>query len=256
MTKPSNKPTIIDFCLISARDYGCIETYIYTHVGLNHTMRSMAGGDVDKRNVIDFTQKMRSIQMVLKTPSPTYINGGRPQSDFLPSMMRFAATLVSPGGTYIPPKPTPGFNPGDGGIAASPADAGGVSPTTDAADPGTGGSGGSGGTGGGGSGGTGVGGSGGSGSSTDAVVIADAASGTTTPPSPPPAVDAAAPSNPPPRPPTPSPGPEASRAAPAARARSPAAAPWAARPPARSPRCSDCLLLAGIGRLLSARRRR
>ena len=105
MTKPSNKPTIIDFCLISARDYGCIETFIYTHTGLHETMRSMAGGDVDKRNVIDFTQRMRSIQMVLKTPAPTWINGGRPQSDYLPSMMRFVATLVSPGGTYVAPKP-------------------------------------------------------------------------------------------------------------------------------------------------------
>ena len=206
MTKPSTKPTIIDFCLISARDYGCIETFIYTHTGLHETVRSMAGGDVDKRNVIDFTQRMRSIQMVLKTPAPTWINGGRPQSDYLPSMMRFVATLVSPGGTYMKPAPTPGFNPGDGGAAASPADAS-VSPTTDAAAPGTGGSSGSGGSGGtGGSGGSGGGGSGGSGGSTDAAVVADAASGTTTPPSPPPAVDAAAPSNPPPRPPTPSPG--------------------------------------------------
>jgi uncharacterized membrane protein YgcG len=204
MTKPSTKPTIIDFCLISARDYGCIETFIYTHSGLHETVRSMAGGEVDKRNVIDFTQRMRSIQMVLKTPAPTWINGGRPQSDYLPSMMRFVATLVSPGGTYIRPMPTPGFNPGDGGTPASTADAGG-SPTTDAAAPGTGGSGGSGGTGSGGTGGGGSGG-GGSGGSTDAVVVADAASGTTPPPSQPPAVDAAAPSNTPPRPPTPSPG--------------------------------------------------
>ena len=103
MTKPSNKPTIIDFCLISARDYGCIETFIYTHVGLHETVRSMAGGDVDKRNVIEFTQRMRSNQMVLKTPAPTWIDGGRPQSDYLPSMMRFVATLVSPGGTYTKP---------------------------------------------------------------------------------------------------------------------------------------------------------
>ena len=84
----------------------------------------MAGGDVDKRNVIDFTQRMRSIQMVLKTPAPTWINGGRPQSDYLPSMMRFVATLVSPGGTYVRPTPTPGFDPGDGGAGASPADGG------------------------------------------------------------------------------------------------------------------------------------
>jgi MYXO-CTERM domain-containing protein len=163
MTKPSTKPTIIDFCLISARDYGCIETFIYTHTGLLETVRSMAGGDVDKRNVIDFTQRMRSIQMVLKTPAPTWINGGRPQSDYLPSMMRFVATLVSPGGTYVRPKPTPGFAPGDGGVAASPADGGApfvdadvTTPPADAGavdapvavDMGTGGTGGSGGSGG------------------------------------------------------------------------------------------------------------
>jgi hypothetical protein len=132
MTKPSDKPTIIDFCLISTRDYGCIETFPYTTTGLHETERSMAGKDVDKRAVIDFTHKMQSIQMVLKTPAPTYINGGKPQSDFLPSMMRFVATLVSPGGTYVRPKPTPGFNGGDGGAPAVEADAG-AAPSSDAA---------------------------------------------------------------------------------------------------------------------------
>jgi hypothetical protein len=143
MTKPSDKDTIIDFCLISVRDYGCIETFIYKTVGLHETVRSMAGKDVDKRNVIDFTQKMRSIQMVLKTPAPTYINGGSPKSDFLPSKMRFVATLVSPGGTYVRPIPTPGFDPGPAagdagagpifsdasapGDATGPADAGSIS---------------------------------------------------------------------------------------------------------------------------------
>jgi hypothetical protein len=140
MTKPSDKPTIIDFCLISARGYGCIETLVYTKIGLNETMRSMAGGDVDQRARIDFTRKMSSIQMVLKTPAPTFINGGRPQSDFLPSKMRFVATRVSPGGTYIKPKPTPGFDPGtgamtDGGATMEPADAGAPTPAADAAEP-------------------------------------------------------------------------------------------------------------------------
>jgi MYXO-CTERM domain-containing protein len=123
MTKPSNRETIIDFCLISQKDYGCIETFIYTTTGLHETVRSMSGKDVDKRNVIDFTKPMKSIQMVLKTPAPTYINGGSPQSDFLPSQMRFVATLVSPGGTYIKPTPTPGFNAGDGGVVMMTADA-------------------------------------------------------------------------------------------------------------------------------------
>lgn len=125
-TKPSNKDTIIDFCLISTRGYGCIETIVYKTTGLHETMRSMAGGDVNNRNLIAFTQPMRSIQLVLKTPV-TYINGGRPQSDFLPSKMRFVATLVSPGGTYVKPTPTPGFNPGP-----SNAGDGGATPTTDA----------------------------------------------------------------------------------------------------------------------------
>jgi hypothetical protein len=138
MTKPSNRETIIDFCLISTRDYGCIETFVYTTTGLHETVRSMAGKDVDKRAVIDFTHKMQSIQMVLKTPAPTYINGGKPQSDFLPSKMRFVATLVSPGGTYVPPAPTPGFE-ADGGApvtvdaAAPPAVDAAATPGADAA---------------------------------------------------------------------------------------------------------------------------
>ncbi len=250
MTKPSTKPTIIDFCLISARDYGCIETFIYTHTGLHETVRSMAGGDVDKRNVIDFTQRMRSIQMVLKTPAPTWINGGRPQSDYLPSMMRFVATLVSPGGTYMKPAATPGFNSGDGGAAASPADAG-VSPTTDAAAPGTGGSSGSGGSGGTGGGGGG-GGSGGSGGSTDAVVVADAATGTTTPPSQPPAVDAAAPSNPPPRPPTPSPGSGGQSGSTGGKSSVAGGCSMGGDAASEVAPLLGLLLLAGIGRLLGA----
>jgi uncharacterized membrane protein YgcG len=260
MTKPSDKPTIIDFCLISARDYGCIETFIYTHVGLHETMRSMAGGDVDKRNVIDFTQKMRSIQMVLKTPAPTWINGGRPQSDYLPSMMRFVATLVSPGGTYTKPAPTAGFNPGDGGAGAAPADAGG-SPTTDAAAPGTGGSGGAGGSGGsGGSSGTGGGGSagsGGDGGSTDAAVVKDAATGTT----PPPSVDAAAPSNPTPRPPAPSPGTggqsgSSGNSGSGTKSSAAGGCSMGGEAAGEVAPLLGLLLLAGIGRLLSARRRR
>ena len=132
MTKPSNKDTIIDFCLISARDYGCIETFVYTTTGVHETVRSMAGKDVDKRALIDFKHKMKSIEMVLKTPV-TYINGGKPQSDFLPSKMRFVATLVPPGSTYVRPTPTPGFaldggaGPGDAAPAmadAAPSDPG------------------------------------------------------------------------------------------------------------------------------------
>jgi MYXO-CTERM domain-containing protein len=140
MTKPSNKETIIDFCLISAKDYGCIETFIYTTTGVHETMRSMAGKDVDKRALIDFTKPMKSIQMVLKTPAPTYINGGKPQSDFLPSKMRFVATLVPPGSTYVRPTPTPGFAVDGGGGPGADAD---VKPAMDAAAPASGGSSGS-----------------------------------------------------------------------------------------------------------------
>jgi hypothetical protein len=114
VTKPSNMVTLIDFCLIQPQDYGCIETIHYTTTGLVETVRSMAGSDVDKREVLDFTKKMSSIQLVLKNPQ--YVNGGSPQSAFLPSKMRFVATLVSPGGTYIRPIPTPGFAPNDGGV--------------------------------------------------------------------------------------------------------------------------------------------
>jgi hypothetical protein len=135
MTKPSDKDTIIDFCLISMRGYGCIETVIYKHTGVVETMRSMAGDDVYPRSAIDFTRAMRSIQLVLKTPAPTYINGGRPQSDFLPSKMRFVATLVPPGDTYVKPTPTPGFNPGDGGAPAPAAAAGTPTPGADAGTP-------------------------------------------------------------------------------------------------------------------------
>ena len=257
MTKPSNKPTIIDFCLISARDYGCIETFIYTHVGLHETMRSMAGGDVDKRNVIDFTQRMRSIQMVLKTPAPTWINGGRPQSDYLPSMMRFVATLVSPGGTYIEAGAHARIQSrrrrrrglarrrrwfADGRC--------GYGHRGQRRYRGQRGSGGTSGTGGGGSAG-----SGGGGGSIDAAVVADAATGTTTPPP----VDAAGPSNPTPRPPAPSPG---SGGQSGSSGNSGSGTKVAGGCSMGGDAASEVapllglLLLAGFGRLLNARRRR
>jgi MYXO-CTERM domain-containing protein len=118
-TKPSALVTIIDFCFISS-GYGCIETLPYTTTGVHETMRSMApGGDWYQRNQINFTRKMSSIQMVLKDPA-TYTNGCPKKADCLPSKMRFVATLVSPGGTYVKPTPSPGVTPPDGGAAPTP----------------------------------------------------------------------------------------------------------------------------------------
>lgn len=127
-TKPSDRNTIIDFCFISSGGYGCIETIHYTKAGVVETMRGMApGGHWHQRNQINFTRRINSIQLVLKDPE-TYTNGGNPKSAFLPSKMRFVATLVSPGGTYVKPTPSPGFSPGDAGAPTPEADA--SAPTT------------------------------------------------------------------------------------------------------------------------------
>jgi MYXO-CTERM domain-containing protein len=124
--KPSKLVTIIDFCFISGGGYGCIETLPYTDTGVHETMRSMApGGDWYQRNQINFKTKLSSIQMVLKDPA-TYTNGCPNKADCLPSKMRFVATIVSPGGTYQRPTPSPGVDPGPGGGTAD----GGAPPVT------------------------------------------------------------------------------------------------------------------------------
>ena len=71
-TKPTPRVTIIDFCFISNPGYGCIETLPYTKTGINETMRSMApGGDWYQRNQINFTRKIGSVELVIRTPRPT-----------------------------------------------------------------------------------------------------------------------------------------------------------------------------------------
>jgi hypothetical protein len=125
-TKPSKLVTIVDFCFISSGGYGCIETLPYTTTGVNETERSMApGGHWYQRDQINFATKIGSIELVLKDPA-TYTNGCPNKADCLPSKMRFVATLVSPGGTYQRPTPTPGFD------AGAPASDGATPPTSDA----------------------------------------------------------------------------------------------------------------------------
>jgi hypothetical protein len=126
-TKPSKLVTIVDFCFISSGGYGCIETLPYTTPGVNETERSMApGGHWYQRNQINFATKIGSIELVLKDPA-TYTNGCPNKADCLPSKMRFVATIVSPGGTYQRPTPTPGFD------AGAPASDGATPPPADAA---------------------------------------------------------------------------------------------------------------------------
>jgi hypothetical protein len=106
MTKPSAAETLIDVCFDSMRSFGCLETQRYTRTGSFTTMRLMAPDPSwYQREQVDFTRPMRSIQLILKDTA--YNHGGLPQTDFLPSRMRFVMTLVSPGGSYRPPSPLP-----------------------------------------------------------------------------------------------------------------------------------------------------
>jgi MYXO-CTERM domain-containing protein len=132
MTKPSKRPTIIDICFDGDLEgYGCIDTASYTDVGVHETMKPLA--DMWQYEKVAWTKKRTEYHLVIKDPALGGTPGGKPPTDFTPSIMRIVFTIVPPGGTYVPPGPKVGGGGADGGVVVMADASTGASP--DAAPP-------------------------------------------------------------------------------------------------------------------------
>jgi hypothetical protein len=119
MSKPSARPTIITVCFDGDLEgYGCIDTKSYTAVGVHDTTSAMTS--TWQYGKIAWTKPRTEFHLVIKDPALGGTQGGKPASDFVPSVMRIVLTIVPPGGTYVPPAPLPTT---DGGVAAADAHA-------------------------------------------------------------------------------------------------------------------------------------
>jgi hypothetical protein len=105
MKKPSARKTILTMCFDGDREaYGCIDTDSYTAVGNFTTMSPMAeGGKFWNYKAIKWTSKRGEYHIVVKDPGLGGTPGGQPATDFTPTTVRLALTVVPPGGTYVPP---------------------------------------------------------------------------------------------------------------------------------------------------------
>ncbi len=130
--KPTNATTVVESCFIST-GYGCVSAAPrYTTPGTYTILRKMnVPSQWYQHSQIDWTKPMKLIQIIVKDVNN--VNGGRPSTDYLPSKLRYVATIVSPGSTYVPPVPT-GTPPPDAGTPdAGTPDA--STPVTDAGTP-------------------------------------------------------------------------------------------------------------------------
>jgi hypothetical protein len=119
MSKPSARPTIITVCFDGDLEgYGCIDTKSYTTVGVHDTTSAMTS--TWQYGKIAWTKKRTEFHLVIKDPALGGTQGGKPASDFVPSVMRIVLTIVPPGGTYVPPAPLATV---DGGVAPADAEA-------------------------------------------------------------------------------------------------------------------------------------
>ena len=117
MTKPSARNTIITICFDGdLAGYGCLDTKTYTTTGEHDTTAAMTS--TWQYGKIAWTKKRTEFHLVIKDPALGGTQGGKPASDYVPSMMRIVLTIVPPGGTYVRPAPLTGV---DGG--ATPVDA-------------------------------------------------------------------------------------------------------------------------------------
>lgn len=123
MTKPSARPTQITICFDGDKaGYGCTATKTYTTTGVHETVAAMTS--TWQYGQIAWNRRRSEYHLVLKDPALGGTPGGRPPSDFVPSMMRIVMTIVPPGGTYVPPPPMGGAGGISDAGAAPMADAG------------------------------------------------------------------------------------------------------------------------------------
>jgi hypothetical protein len=116
LEKPSKRNTTLTICFDgNLEGYGCITTPGYTDVGTHNSMHSLPSATW-QYNKIAWGKRRQEYHLVVKDPALGGTPGGRPATDYAPTKMRVAMTVVPAGGTYTPP-PGGGSPAGDGGAA-------------------------------------------------------------------------------------------------------------------------------------------
>ena len=127
LTKPSNEPTVWVICFIGSPGYACTDTGVHTTTGVYE--RNVALPSIWQYDQVDWSKAITQIPIILKDDKNVKIapeNVGQARSAlFMPTKLRAVVTIVSAGGTYVPPSSS-----NDGGI-----DGGSVGNTTDGSNP-------------------------------------------------------------------------------------------------------------------------
>jgi hypothetical protein len=104
-SKPSNEGTQWVICFIGAPSYACTDAGVHTATGVYE--RSVKLPDIWQYDQVDWSKKITQIPIILKDASGVKIapeNVGAARSAlFMPTRLRAVVTIVSAGGTYVPP---------------------------------------------------------------------------------------------------------------------------------------------------------
>ncbi len=110
-TKPSAAPTRFQICFeANAGSYACTDQApTYTAPGVYDWTTPMP--NFYQFSTVDWTKGVAKVALILKDdkngkPAPENV-GPTVSAMYMPSNLRVTVTMVSPGGTYVPPPPTP-----------------------------------------------------------------------------------------------------------------------------------------------------
>lgn len=142
-TKPSAAPTRFQICFeANAGSYACTDQApTYTAPGVYDWVTPMP--NFYQFSTVDWTKGVAKVALILKDdkngkPAPENV-GPTVSAMYMPSNVRVTVTMVSPGGTYVPPPPTPAdagapdASIGDGGSTDAGSTADGAAALPDAA---------------------------------------------------------------------------------------------------------------------------
>jgi uncharacterized protein (TIGR03382 family) len=130
LTKPTDVPTKWQACFEATPTYGCVDqSPTYTKIGNQDWSTPFSKFYMPPGQKVDWAQGTKKIALILKDTAnnkPSADNVGATKAAmYMPTRLRVVITLVSEGGTYVPPGP------------AEPADAGAKDAATDSSAPST-----------------------------------------------------------------------------------------------------------------------
>jgi len=110
-TKPTDTPTRFQACFLGTPTYACtLQAPTYTEAGTYEWKTEWNETWSPPNESVDWSQGIGSLSAILKDDM-----NGKPSADnvgeevaalYMPSEVRMVVTVVSPGGTYVPPEPT------------------------------------------------------------------------------------------------------------------------------------------------------